>query len=428
MNRERPRLQAGPVWAKTCLFCHNTVPYLATVYDDLYGPGAETYQGSVTDRLFPPERQWHVQPADQGALSAALSADIRALQGAVPGTLQGKLMEAIRATRNRFDAGHLLEVGIGCETCHNGAREHVDDPRARPSFEPRGAVLTVRPAPATRAEAINRTCARCHTVLFSQYDWTWEGGRRKGEAGGSTTNSGEARDFLLGGCSKQMSCAACHDPHRLDDRSKLDEVETTAGNARCVACHPRYATPAATAAHSHHKPDGPGSVCVSCHMPKKNMGLAYRLTRYHRIGSPTDAARVEKDRPLECALCHADKSVEELTATMEKWWSKRYDRAALRGLYGPDLGVSAMRATLARGLPHEQAVAVATYGELRERAVLPELLPLLAHPYPLVRFWVRGAIEKITGQALTIDIDQDPSAIQADVQKWLRSPQNLRVP
>ena len=52
-------------------------------------------------------------------------------------------------------------------------------------------------------------------------------------------------------------------------------------------------------------------------MPKKNTGLGYQLTRYHRIGSPTDAARVEKDRPLECALCHADKSVASLVSTME---------------------------------------------------------------------------------------------------------------
>jgi predicted CXXCH cytochrome family protein len=421
MNRERPRLSAGPVWAKTCIFCHNTVPYLATVYDDLYGPGAEKYQGSVTDRLFPPDRQWHVQPADQAALSAALTEDIRALHGAVPGSLPGKLTEAIRATRNRFDAGHLVEVGIGCETCHNGSRQHVDDPRVRPSFDPTSPILSVRPAAATRAEAINRTCARCHTVLFSQYAWTWEGGRRNGDAGGSTINSGEARDFLLGGCSKQMSCAACHDPHRLDDPAGLAEVATIKGNARCVSCHPRYATPDAVAAHTHHKPDGEGSVCVSCHMPKKNMGLRYQLTRYHRIGSPTDRARVEKDRPLECALCHADKSVEDLTATMEKWWSKQYDRAALRALYGPDLGVSTMRATLTRGLAHEQAIGIATYGALGREDMLPELAPLLAHPYPLVRFWARAAIEKITKQPLGIDLDQDPGPIQADVRRWLEN-------
>ena len=65
-------------------------------------------------------------------------------------------------------------------------------------------------------------------------------------------------------------------------------------------------------------------------MPRKNMGLGYDLTRYHRIGSPDRPGRVERDRPLECALCHVD-SVGELVGSMERWWGKRYDRGALRG-------------------------------------------------------------------------------------------------
>ena len=73
-----------------------------------------------------------------------------------------------------------------------------------------------------------------------------------------------------------------------------------------------------------------GTSCVACHMAKKNMGLDYGLVRYHRIGSPTDPKRALADRPLECALCHADYSVERIVAQMEAWWGKTYDRAALR--------------------------------------------------------------------------------------------------
>ena len=82
---------------------------------------------------------------------------------------------------------------------------------------------------------------------------------------------------------------------------------------------------------------GAGGRCLGCHMPKKNLSLDNRLGRYHRIASPTETAKVEGDRPLECALCHADKSVESLVATMEAWWHKSYDRARLRALYGADL-------------------------------------------------------------------------------------------
>jgi hypothetical protein len=57
------------------------------------------------------------------------------------------------------------------------------------------------------------------------------------------------------------------------------------------------------------------------------------MTRYHRIGTPADAACVLGDRPLECALCHTSASTNEILSQMEASWSKRYDREALLGLY-----------------------------------------------------------------------------------------------
>ncbi len=46
---------------------------------------------------------------------------------------------------------------------------------------------------------------------------------------------------------------------------------------------------------------------------------------------------------------------------MERWWGRRYDRAALAALYG-SLDARPLEATLARGKAHEQAVALATLG------------------------------------------------------------------
>src|SRR5207249_8859954 len=126
--------------------------------------------------------------------------------------------EAARETRERFDERNLVELGIGCEACHNGSKAHADDPAKRPSFELESKVLRVegprtKGAEPTRASWINRTCARCHTVLFSEYPYTWEGGLRSRSPGGSHINSGEARDFILGGCADRMACPTCHDPH-----------------------------------------------------------------------------------------------------------------------------------------------------------------------------------------------------------------------
>src|SRR6185436_8762272 len=83
-----------------------------------------------------------------------------------------------------------------------------------------------------RVQRIDRACARCHQVLFSGYAWTWEGGGRKGTApGGSNINSGEARDFLLGGCATAMSCVDCHDPHAPDNAARMAALEGEAGDA-----------------------------------------------------------------------------------------------------------------------------------------------------------------------------------------------------
>jgi predicted CXXCH cytochrome family protein len=265
---------------------------------------------------------------------------------------------------------------------------------------------------------VNRTCAKCHTVLFSRYPYTWEGRTRRAAPGGSTTNSGEGRDFLLGACSHALTCTTCHDPHALDRRDKLEALGTPAGNSVCTSCHREYASSEALRVHSHHPPDSTGAACVACHLPKKNMGLDYELVRYHRIGSPTAPARVTGDRPLECALCHADKSVEQLVSTMEQWWNKTFDRAPLRALYGEDLGVNALRATLLRGKPHEQAAAASVFGEVRDRKQLSILAPLLAHDYPLVRYFVKRALEKITGTPVDVDVNRPAAEVLRDAQAW----------
>jgi predicted CXXCH cytochrome family protein len=316
---------------------------------------------------------------------------------------------AAGSTHRRFDQRHLVEVGIGCEACHLGSAQHVADPHVRPSFEPRSPFLRALPPggkpAATRAPWVNQACMRCHTVLFSRYPYTWEGKRRRDALpGGSNVNSGEARNFQLGGCSQQLACSDCHDPHQRDDAQKRAALATVSGNATCTRCHARYAQKAALEAHTHHRQDSVGSACLACHMPKKNMGLKYDLTRYHRIASPTEIAKVTRDRPLECVLCHADFSIEKTVATMERWWGKRYDRNALRVLYGKDLQANALERTLLVGKAHEQVVAAAVLARTGDKRWLPLLVGQLAHRYPLVRYYAHAAIERLTAKKLPLDM------------------------
>jgi predicted CXXCH cytochrome family protein len=394
MVHERATLRAGPVWGRTCIFCHNTIPEMDRLLGAIAGPGRHAYQGEQVDPWLPPERRADVRITDGEAFARSAGAEIALLGGApLPQAndegARAVARRAIDVVRAGYDGSALIEVGIGCEACHGGSREHANDPRVLPSLVPTAPWLrVVQPA----GTPINRVCARCHQVLFSRYPFTWEGGRRNAGAGGSHINSGEARDFLLGGCANAMACTRCHDPHGADDPSALRALATPAGNASCTDCHRELANADRLRAHAHHDPAGAGGACVVCHMPRKNMGLDGKLTRYHRIGSPTDPARVLGDRPLECALCHANRSVGDLVLAMEKWWPVRYPRRRLEELYG-SLEANVLRATLEHGRPHEQAVAIGVLSEARALDAAPLIARQLANEYPLVREWAQRALD-----------------------------------
>jgi predicted CXXCH cytochrome family protein len=419
MVHERASLRAGPVWSRTCIFCHNTVPELDRLIGAIAGRGAHPYQGEQVDSLLPVEMRSQVQVTSEALFASAVDQEVSHLGGrSAAGSIdaRGRARAAVDVVRSGFDGGSLVEVGIGCEACHGGSRAHALDPAVHPSMDPQAPwllVSTPRPSPALSQ---NRMCARCHQVLFSKYAFTWEGGRRDGSPGGSHISSGEGRDFLLGGCSGAMACTTCHDPHGADAPETLARLATPAGNGKCTSCHGELSDPQKLQAHAHHDPGGAGGSCIGCHMPRKNMGLGGSLTRYHRIGKPTDPARVLGDRPLECALCHTDRSVSHLVDAMEKWWPVRYPRQRLAELYG-SLDANVVRATLDRGKPHEQAVALGLLGEAGARDAAPAVARQLGNEYPLVRQWAQRALDALGATAgataaplppRTAGTDEDP--------------------
>jgi predicted CXXCH cytochrome family protein len=419
MVHERSTLHAGPVWARTCIFCHNTVPEMDRLLGAIAGPSAPGYQGEQVDRWLPAERRDEVRVTDAAGFASAAAEEIARLGGVAargdePAAVARHTASVVRAG---FDGGALLEVGIGCEACHGGAREHTEDPRVHPSLTPVAPWLQVSSPRSTPADAINHACARCHQVLFSRYPYTWEGGRRDAAPGGSHINSGEARDFMLSQCSKRADCTLCHDPHDPDNRERARKLETKDGDAVCTKCHGKYATDDALRAHAHHDPNGAGGRCVACHMPKKNMTLDLELGRYHRIGSPTDDAKM-LDRPLECALCHGDWTIEKTASEMERLWGKHIDRAILDGLYGR-LDQNILDATLARGKAHERVVAIALFASRGDRRAIKPIAAELVNEYPLVRFYAEHALERITGETSPMDMYATDDEIRAAASAWI---------
>jgi predicted CXXCH cytochrome family protein len=222
-----------------------------------------------------------------------------------------------------------------------------------------------------------------------------------------------------------MACTACHDPHAADESAHLAELATVAGNRVCIGCHAELGSDSALAAHSHHDPKGAGGSCIACHMPKKNLSLDTGLTHYHRIGSPTDPLRVYGDRPLECATCHADKSVTFLVDAMRRFWHKTYDLGQLRALYG-DGAANVVLATLERGKPHEKAAALAMLGDKPPRDLAPRIARELGNEYPLVREYAALALTRALGPC-SMSLYARLEQLQSDAAACLKSA-SLPVP
>ena len=75
-----------------------------------------------------------------------------------------------------------------------------------------------------------RSAIRCCSTRYP-FDVGGRSCARK-NPGGSSISSGEGRDFQLGGCSTQMACTTCHDPHTEDPKAKLAAARHAGGQSR----------------------------------------------------------------------------------------------------------------------------------------------------------------------------------------------------
>ncbi|HLY10539.1 MAG TPA: ammonia-forming cytochrome c nitrite reductase subunit c552 [Planctomycetota bacterium] len=358
-----------------CIHCHNTYPYELRLYTD--------------DRLqgFPP----------------------------APSRLIESLLQDRPAFRDQqhnptLPTRSLVTVGISCESCHLGGREHARDPKKPPRFVPSHSDLAgwtpdhlnARTNPAI----VNALCRQCH---FS--------GASSWADGSSVLNSMESIEQDRGACVSRLRCIDCHNPHvRGPDAGASDRPEAVAA---CLRCHERFKSPEAARSHGGHAP-GQAS-CLDCHMPRIVHGFD-TINRTHRISSPTQPGILESGMPNACNLCHLDRSLAWTRDALSKGWGKRPVLPDfLEEVFGIGHGKPAGEAWLDQPMGMLRVVAASAYARSRlAPQVLPRLLSTLEEPNAYLRMRFLQIVEQAMGRkveerefALTGSPDQRRRQLQA---------------
>jgi hypothetical protein len=350
-----------------CMNCHNTFAYAYRIYNPVYAGFPDATVAACI-----------------GPLSQALAPTI-----AVKPTVKG-----FQRLNDRLDPEkHLVTLGISCESCHLGGREHALEGKAI-HFRPTSPLVQILDRDPERsvvddrysAPAINGICSQCHSGNASFYP-----------NGSAQFNSREGLDFQIGACSSQMHCAHCHDPHVQGPPS--GGPTNPKHLARCLECHPKYRDAEESARHTRHGAAS-GVNCLDCHMPRQTLGLD-TLIRTHRIGKPVEESMMAQGTVNACNLCHLDRSFRWTLTELERGWGTKMtpgrswksnplldrpagevwlesDEAALRLV----TGLSYARSPLGKG-------------------AMPALLAALNDSEPINRVYAGRAVEQVWGRKLS---------------------------
>jgi hypothetical protein len=345
-----PRSRGTRPWAQGCMLCHNTYAYELRFNDDVPG------RGFLEARM---------RPADRAAVPNGPSPE------------------------------DLVTLGVSCEACHLGGRDHVELQREVDAVPTSPRLLAHEgPSALTDAAVVNSICAQCHVAGSLPYP-----------NGASSLNSSEALDLRSGACASQIACTDCHDPHVGNPPG--GGPDAPAHVAACGRCHDQYATETGRRAHARH--DGKDASCLDCHMPRLTQGID-TVVRSHRIDSPTNPQMLAAASINACNLCHLDRTIGWTLAELREGWGAELERTdAWSDAYGED-DATMLQTWLEHPTPIVRLVASDALARSPNGITsMPQLLPLLMDAYPENRMFGLFAIERLWGRR----IDEDEYAPMA---------------
>ncbi len=341
----------------------------------------------------------------------------------------------------------VVELGIACEACHGPGAEHIrlnQDPARRQALhqsgEPDASIAHPERLPMPRRDDI---CARCHGALVPKAEmWNpvtckdpflpgqeltrynfffWSEAqqlalvkRRSAERrkpaptdgrfwgdGTPLTTALEYNGMALSACYQdghgKLSCLSCHTGHPDEPNFLLKPGMQT--NEACFQCHGEYRS--RVAEHTHHAADSPGSLCVSCHMPRQVYSLM-TTHRSHRIQVPEVADSLDTGKPHACNLCHLDKSLGWTRDQLARWPGKRKDH---RSLTADEEALASSVLVLTRGDARSRAIMAGAFSDPAAQkasgtdwygSFLTRLME--QERYPVVRYLAHRGLRSVHGE------------------------------
>ena len=326
------------------------------------------------------------------------------------GMSKQRLTEMRQGIMQLLAAKNAVHLGIGCESCHLGAKVHAENEDILPPFFPSGrhvyaAGVSKDEIWGKTAENKNFICSHCHS-----------GERPLYAAGISTWNSTEYTDAMRGHCyhpekaeahGKQfLTCVTCHNPHETIGR-RWTRTQA-ADDATCVKCHHQFRDAPSVQAHTHHAAGSTGSACMNCHMPRINEGMG-DMVRTHTIFSPTNVKMLEANQPNACNMCHVLESIDWTLGHLTDWYGlrrrQRGDAGSNSGAYSdsaisrnyPSRTKPAAVGWLQNPQHATRLVAADVLLKAKARWALPEVLRTLDDPYFENRLFTLQRLEDYLG-------------------------------